>query len=459
MSAQTEPSLSEILNLGQMGLDLGYREQAEAYFDQVLERVPGHPQALLGKAKACQDTQIALETVRTLLHSRPESLEARRLKEKLLAKLEAVKDAEHALTAMSSAESPPTKQELDLLRSSRQAARQTLSREPSDGQSSQTQRPSLVKLALLLLYPLGLIRDRRIRRLVSLAYVASSLIVLLMTARVLLSTTLFGINEINAILTPEMLSSTIESPAAASTILASASGRSLLNRAELATVLVIVPAPDSGTISRGSGTIVTLDGLVLTNYHVLANAGGMLSNSDGLAFIGRTNDVRQPPSEWYIAALVAADIERDLAVLQILYTAEGLSARGSRFQAIASGDSNGLALGQTLMGLGYPDLGGDTLTLTKGSMAGFAFDENNVRLGKTDSELLPGSSGGAVLDEEGHLVGVITAAYTDSRTQGRLSYFVLFDEAEGVIQSAKRAPRPRPKTRWMVDLFQQTTSQ
>jgi S1-C subfamily serine protease len=445
-----------------MGLDLGYREQAETYFDQVLGRVPGHPQALLGKAKACQDPQIALETVRTLLHSRPASLEARRLKENLLAKLESAKDAEHALTTMSSAESPPTKQELDLLRSSRQAARQTLSSEPSlaigkppsDGQSSQAQRPSLVKLALLLLCPLGLIRDRRIRRLVSLAYVASSLIVLLITARVLLSTSLFGINEVNAILTPEMLSSTIESPAAASTILTSASSRSLLRKAELATVLVIVPDPDSGTISRGSGTIVTLDGLVLTNYHVLASAGGMLSNSDGLAFIGRTSDVRQPPSEWYIAALVAADDERDLAVLRIVYTAEGSSAKGMQFQEITPGDSNSLALGQTLMGLGYPDLGGDTLTLTKGSMAGFAFDENDVRLGKTDSELLPGSSGGAVLDEEGLLVGVITAAYTDSRTQGRLSYFVLFDEAESVIQRAKRAPRPRPKTRWMVDLFQ-----
>ena len=465
MREQVDPSLSELLKLGQMGLDLGYREQAEAYFDQALERVPGHPKAVLGKAKACRDPQVALETVRMLLRSRPASLEAQRLEGTLLAEIQASKDAECAFPAMSRAESPPTEQELALLRSSQRAARQTRSSESffateklsGEEGSSHPKRPSLIKLALLLLYPLGLIRDRRIRRLVGFAYVFTSVIVVLFIARSLLTGPLLQLDEINAILTPEMLSSTVDAPVAASTLLADTSSHSLLNRAELATVLVVVPGPDSGTLSRGSGTIVTFDGLVLTNYHVLANAGGVLANSDGLAFIGLISDVRQSPSEWYIAALVAFDVERDLAVLRILYTAGGTSARGMRFQEIATGDSNNLALGQTLIGLGYPDLGGDTLTLTKGSMAGFAFDENDVRLGKTDSELLPGSSGGAVLNEEGSLVGVITAAYTDSRTQGRLSYFVLLDEAEDIIQRARRAPWPRPKTRWMVDIFEQAT--
>jgi S1-C subfamily serine protease len=85
-------------------------------------------------------------------------------------------------------------------------------------------------------------------------------------------------------------------------------------------------------------------------------------------------------------------------------------------------------------------------------MAGFSSSQSDLHLGKTDSELLPGSSGGAVLDETGRLVGVITAAHTDQRTQGRLSYFVLLNEAKEVIGEAQAAPRPDPQIDWMVDI-------
>jgi len=145
-----------------------------------------------------------------------------------------------------------------------------------------------------------------------------------------------------------------------------------------------------------------------------------LANPDGLAFVGLTHDAREKPDEWYIAAVVASDPERDLAVLRILHTADGQTARSRRFQAIAIADSSGLALGQPIVALGYPTLGGATITLTRGSMAGFV-TEDEVRYGKTDSELLPGSSGGAVLDEQGRMVGIITGAMTEARTQGRLA--------------------------------------
>ena len=84
------------------------------------------------------------------------------------------------------------------------------------------------------------------------------------------------------------------------------------------------------------------------------------------------------------------------------------------------GDSEDLVMGQPLLSLGYPTLGGSTLTLTRGSMAGFALDENGVQWGKTEMELLPGSSGGAVLDQDGRVVGVATRVHSDERTQGRL---------------------------------------
>ena len=90
-------------------------------------------------------------------------------------------------------------------------------------------------------------------------------------------------------------------------------------------------------------------------------------------------------------------------------------------------------------------------------MAGFSTSKDGVTLGKTDSELLPGSSGGAVLDTESRLVGIITAAYADERTLGRLSYFLLVNEAHGVISQGTRAALPPPTdAAWMVTLFRET---
>ena len=229
------------------------------------------------------------------------------------------------------------------------------------------------------------------------------------------------------------------------------------NRAEQATAFLLVPDRLLVSLGRGSGSIVSSDGLVLTNYHVMARRDGSLANHDGLAFVGLTTDVRQPPTHWYIAALVAADPVTDLAVLRIVSTADGRPTRGQPFPQMALGDSTTLALGQPLTALGYPALGGNTLTLTRGSMAGFAQGANGSRLGKTDSELLPGSSGGAVLDEAGRLVGVVASADVDYRTQGRLSYFILLEEAQPLIAEAQRAPRPHPDLDWMIALFDGTT--
>jgi S1-C subfamily serine protease len=206
-------------------------------------------------------------------------------------------------------------------------------------------------------------------------------------------------------------------------------------------------------VGRGSGSVVTADGLVLTNYHVVADAdAAALANPEGLVLIGLSRDAREAPSNWTIGAVVAADSGRDLAVLRILYTADGRGIRGWRYATLPWGDSDALELGEPLVGLGYPTIGGSTLTLVQGSMAGFSTDEQGVRFGKTDSELLPGSSGGAVLNRDGALVGVITRVTRDDETQGRLGYFLLFNEARALIREAQAAPLSRPDIDWLLPL-------
>jgi S1-C subfamily serine protease len=230
---------------------------------------------------------------------------------------------------------------------------------------------------------------------------------------------------------------------------------SMLQRAQLATVFILIP-DDDGELVRGSGTLVTPCGLVLTNHHVIDQAQqSAMPPGRSLAFIGLAQDVRRPPSLWYLAVSVTTDPIRDLAVLRILARAESGRPIGAQyFETVAVGDSSALELGQGIIGMGYPALGGETLTLTRGSMAGFV-DRDGVAFGKTDSELLPGSSGGAVLDDKGRLIGVITAAHVDERTQGRLSYFVLIQQAGALIGQALTEPTPHANLQWAVARFRE----
>jgi S1-C subfamily serine protease len=403
-------SVAELLQLGRMGLELGYRQQAEAYYDQALELSPRHPEALKGKARVTRDAREALALVRVVLQDRPGDREATALESRLLREIDERARALESLPVFS-------------------AAGRATGHSASERRAPRPLRGWLFGLAAIGVLGLAAF-------VVAIAFGGS----------------LIGAGEELVASEPVVeaapLADDVPVDGAASSGLAVA-----LRKAEFAIALIIVPVPNSTRAATGSGSVITSDGLVLTNYHVVADdAMTALANPDGLAFVGLTQDAREKPDEWYIAAVVASDPERDLAVLRILHTADGQTARSRRFQPIAIADSSGLALGQPIVALGYPTLGGATITLTRGSMAGFV-TEDEVRYGKTDSELLPGSSGGAVLDEQGRMVGIITGAMTEARTQGRLSYFVLSSEARDVIGEARNARAPRLDVQWMIDAF------
>jgi len=405
----TVGSVAELLQLGRMGLELGYKDQAEAYFDQALELSPRHPEALMGKARATSDPRQALRLVRTVLEDSPGDREATALESRLLREIDERARALESLPVFSSAAGAAI------------------------GHSAKERRtPRKGHGWLFGLVAVGVIG-------------LAALVVA------------FGGSLIGAGKELTASAPVVEAaPLAGDTSVDGAGNSGLavaLRKAEFAIALIIAPVRGSTQAATGSGSVITSDGLVLTNYHVVADdAMAALANPDGLAFVGLTQDAREKPDEWYIAAVVASDPKRDLAVLRVLYTVDGQTARSRRFQPIAVADSSGLALGQPIVALGYPTLGGATITLTRGSMAGFV-TEDDVRYGKTDSELLPGSSGGAVLDEQGRIVGIITGAMTEARTQGRLSYFVLSGEARDVIGEARNARAPRLDVQWMVDAF------
>lgn len=175
----------------------------------------------------------------------------------------------------------------------------------------------------------------------------------------------------------------------------------------------------------GSGVLVTPDGLVLTNHHVVLRADDTVPSGNDLV-VGLTLDPRLPARECFRAAVLHHDAERDLALCEIRtgFYGQPLPA-GYRFRPVPLGDADALAIGDRLDLVGFPDTGGMrsrvSVTLSRGHVAGFERHAHGYLI-KTDAELSNGSSGGAALDAAGRLVGVPSDTVGAAQGFGQLGF-------------------------------------
>jgi hypothetical protein len=169
----------------------------------------------------------------------------------------------------------------------------------------------------------------------------------------------------------------------------------------------------------GSGTIITADGMILTNAHVVMGADSLV-----ISLVSRTD---QPPIPTYFAEPVEVSNVLDLALIRIISDLDGNSIEFDQLQLpfVILGDSDEMELGQGINVLGYPGVGGETLTFTKGTVSGFESEDlgsgalERVWI-KSDAEIAPGNSGGTAVDDRGLLIGIPTLVRTDN-TAGRIS--------------------------------------
>jgi len=144
-------------------------------------------------------------------------------------------------------------------------------------------------------------------------------------------------------------------------------------------------------LGSGSGVIVSPDGLILTNSHVVASA--------------RSADITVPDGSHYMARILARDPDTDLALARI--------EADVRLPHAKLGDSRQLRPGQIAIAIGNP-LGFDT-TVTAGviSALGRSLRSTSGRMIddviQTDAALNPGNSGGALISSQGEVIGVNTA--------------------------------------------------
>ncbi|MEW6165298.1 MAG: Do family serine endopeptidase [Pseudomonadota bacterium] len=168
----------------------------------------------------------------------------------------------------------------------------------------------------------------------------------------------------------------------------------------------------------GSGVVVSADGLVLTNNHVVESADAI-----EVAF----HDGRKTK-----AKLVGADPESDLAVLKI--------ADASALTPITFAPAESLRIGDVVLAIGNPFGVGQTVT------SGIVSALGRTHLGintfenfiQTDAAINPGNSGGALVDSNGHLVGINTAIYSQSGGSMGIGFAIPVSLAKSVMEQIIR---------------------
>jgi S1-C subfamily serine protease len=188
-------------------------------------------------------------------------------------------------------------------------------------------------------------------------------------------------------------------------------------------VLIEALNEDGVGIGHGSGTIIDSKGFILTAYHVVGdNNTGDLDNPDGIVKIYLTRDSTSKPEFQYYAQFVDGNPGADLAVLRIILLKSGEVPVTCLNLPTLAIDSNKLQPGQPVRTLGYPSIGGDSITVTSGTVSGFG-NYDSTELGnkafpeiKIDATIARGVSGGAIINDQNKLVGIPYAFSEDLGT-------------------------------------------
>jgi len=159
----------------------------------------------------------------------------------------------------------------------------------------------------------------------------------------------------------------------------------------------------------GSGTIISQDGLILTNAHVVLS-DRYYKVADLIVAITVAQD--EPPVNMFYADVLQADANLDLAVIKIRSNINGGPSNFADLDIppVPLGDSQSLGLGDELIIIGYPGIGGETITLTRGEVSGFTSqaEYGNRAYIKTSATFAGGNSGGLAASQQGEIIGIPT---------------------------------------------------
>jgi hypothetical protein len=150
-------------------------------------------------------------------------------------------------------------------------------------------------------------------------------------------------------------------------------------------IVTIIAANNDKPIAQGTGFLVSADGVIVTNYHVI--------ETGNVAIVKFPGDTAFP-----VDGVLAADKVRDLAIIKI---------HGKTFRTLALGDSDGIQVGEEVVAIGNPLL--LESTVSNGIISGVRTSkEQGGKFLQTTAPISPGSSGGPLFNIRGEVVGINT---------------------------------------------------
>ena len=182
--------------------------------------------------------------------------------------------------------------------------------------------------------------------------------------------------------------------------------RKIYSETSKAVVLITGFEPGQQEMSKGTGSIISSDGFVLTNAHVIIdqNKGRPFNNLRIFLKPDRVSgDLRKDTSLKYRAELVRFSENLDLALLRIKS-----STIGNLSPTLEFSDSDLVSIGDPVIAIGHPEQGG-LWTLTTGTISSHINNYGNMpgkNVFQTEASLNRGNSGGPLINGHGHIVGV-----------------------------------------------------
>lgn len=169
--------------------------------------------------------------------------------------------------------------------------------------------------------------------------------------------------------------------------------------------------------SSGSGFIISTDGYVVTNCHVVEGATAVT--------------VTVSTGDEYEATIIGSDSVNDVALLKV---------EASGLPAVKIGSSDKLAIGDMVCAIGNP-LGSLTATLTVGYVSGkdrqVTTDNSTINMIQTDAAINSGNSGGPLFNMYGEVVGITSAKYSGTTSSGAsiegISFAIPIDDVMSII--------------------------
>lgn len=206
-----------------------------------------------------------------------------------------------------------------------------------------------------------------------------------------------------------------------------------LSKLPINSVVKIIVDEDTDHAAFGSGILFTKDGYILTNAHVITTPLGKDVKDIRVCYSTTNNqDIKCD----YKAKIINADRYEDLAVIKV----EGGIKEIKPYPLVVQQDEESWAgetypLGSPITVIGFPDLGGKSITITKGIVSGYKNGEITYDDGsfhkipyfiKTDTEINGGNSGGAAFDQNNRYIGIPSFVMSDE--QGKIGGIIYWNK-------------------------------